>query len=725
MKKALFSFAMFIFCAGIRAEYTQTLPLDYTDFFRAEAISESGVVLERGEYTNTTQTSGVIMANQWNRSGKTSDQVESSPELQDNSLSYGTYIDNEAGKEILLANLPLDAAEKTQTRATIYSLQEGSMYSDKTYYLSALVKITAAGGKGDILAFDGNYTANAQRARFYVNKQGSGYKLGLGWNSDPDTWTGELEFGSTHLVVIKVAPIKAGNTAGNVETATIYIDPDLSKSEDENTALATVDGTSEIVAEGSTKGLKSVRGITVRQRSKIAGSIAGLRFGERWEDVIQTTEISSIARIETDFGNTDVWGEVTATTDEAVANTSTINGFNFVKSGLTQMSATNFNGKSLTNRIVIGNQNTGAMVTLPAVSTIERVTIYARAGSNDKDLILQCFDYATNTWNLIDTYHFADQNIHVISAELNRNEPTRLRLVNADNSKKFIYRIETFPIVELERVVTNFNDDTWGEAASKYTSGDFPSSVVNGFELNAAGLLKGSIDYLPTYERLSTRISMDKGSNGGMITLPAVTGIAQIDVYANSGTADRYIKLQKYNYSNDVWEDIESWYCETTDCYRFSKTLDSDVTTRLRIANADGSTKYIYKVVTYLSAPSRLTAPEALEATNVVAHSFTAKWNPVANSSGYRIVVFNNDGTRKTANEVTGGDAFQCNVSGLDAETNYTYKVAAIGDNESFVDSYLSEAVEVTTVSALRIVIPERLPMATTVQSVCRKQVRI
>lgn len=107
MKKHLLLVAALAAGIAVNAQYTQELPLDYEDFFRAEAIAESGTALERGVYATNTQGSGVIMVDQWNNGGKSSDKAGESPVLQANTLSYDAYIDNLQGKEIVLANLPL------------------------------------------------------------------------------------------------------------------------------------------------------------------------------------------------------------------------------------------------------------------------------------------------------------------------------------------------------------------------------------------------------------------------------------------------------------------------------------------------------------------------------------------------------------------------------------------------------------------------------------------
>lgn len=299
MKKHLFLVAALVAGMALNAQYTQELPLDYNDFFRAEALNEDSTHLEVYQYLNSDQKSSSkpngeeLHGDQWNCSGKTVDQNGENPVVAASTLEFGNYVDNKKGKEIILVNLPLDGTTAI-TRASIYSLQKSYEYSERPYYLAALVQISEATGKGDILTMDGNYTANAQRGRMFVNKQGSGYKLGLGWNGEPSAegYSAELEFGSTHLVVIKIVPV--GNTSTGTESATMWLDPDLTKPETENTPLVSL--TDQAI------GLKSVRGITIRQRSKIAGKIAGFRFSDNWADVVKAAPGGTVAIDEVNAG---------------------------------------------------------------------------------------------------------------------------------------------------------------------------------------------------------------------------------------------------------------------------------------------------------------------------------------------------------------------------------------------------------------------------------------
>ncbi|MBQ9340487.1 MAG: fibronectin type III domain-containing protein [Paludibacteraceae bacterium] len=254
-------------------------------------------------------------------------------------------------------------------------------------------------------------------------------------------------------------------------------------------------------------------------------------------------------------------------------------------------------------------------------------------------------------------------------------------------------------IETIERIVSNFSDtETLGEpSASAYTSGSFPNDSVGYFECTAAGYQAGSINYELTGERFVNRISIDKSNNGGMLTFPAVASCAVVDIYASSGSENRNLTLQKYNYTSHTWNDVQTLaFAVKASCYRFSVAINSTEATKLRLVNADGSTKYIWKVVTYASVPANLSVPSVSAATDVTATGFTANWSAVDGAAAYRVVVYDADNT-VVKRLVAPADAVSLVVEELSAETAYTYKVAAVGDDETTVGSALSEAQSVTT----------------------------
>ena len=678
------------------ADYTQVLPLNYEDFFRAEAIDEDGEHLERGAYTEgaiQNSEASPILADQWNLTGKSGSRGRSNPAIENSTLSWGAYVDNMKGKAFLYDGT------LTDTRVSIYSLKRNNDYSSadgsKSYYLAALVNLSKVGSTGGVefLSFDGNYTSTTSRARVSAKKNADGgYHIGMEYaatsTESGTTWSSVLAYNETHLIIVKITPNTDKNT-DNIESAKLWLDPDLSKSEAENAALVSVTG----------KGIGSIRGINIVQKKNLSGKLAGLRFSDNWEDVAMLESAQERVVAKLDDGT---WGDMLPSGESYSGGsypTVAVNGLEMHAAGLQETNnKTAENGQVVKNRICLDNGSRNSMVILPTVANIMQINVYAAAGGDSRDIKLQRWDNATSAWIDVATYSCTTKNVcYFFTTTLNRNDATKLRLVNASTAGGvYVWKIETFPVVELIRIATNFSDaSVWGNPAAAYES---QSSEVAGFQLIKAGLVDKGIYYEPSGERFSPRVEVEKQSNGGMIVLPAVTSAAQIDIYASVGGANPTFNLDSYDYSNDTWSTIETFSCEESNiCYRFSKVLNSDAVTKLRIANADGSAKYIWKIVTYPAAPTQMAVPASPEAANIAAHSFTAKWTAVEGASGYRVVVFNSNGSRKTTQEIEGGDIIQYNIKNLDPATDYTFKVSAMGDGETTIDSELSEAVAVTT----------------------------
>ena len=702
MKKVSLLLAALTFaCVSVFGDYSQVLPLNYEDFFRADAIAEDGEHLERGEYIEGAAqgTANPFMGNQWNLSSSTSYRARTNPSVEDNTLSYGTYVDNAKGKAIVLDGT-ID-----NSRISIYSLMSNNTYSSsdgsKSYYLAALVNFTTVSSSGgaDFLSFDGNYTATTARARVAVKKgtSSSQFHIGMEYSATPGAstvWSEELEGGNTHLIVVKITP-NTNKTVDDIESAKLWLDPDLTKAENELTPLVSVTG----------KGIGSIRGINIVQKKNVTGKIAGLRFSDNWADVVKAEAVptgDAVDYIDTKL-NDGTWGEPAASYTSGSYPSSIVNGFQLTAAGLqTGSKVYDYGDEQVTYQYRISmdkkdNTHDGGIIEFPLLTSVQKVVVYASSGSADKALNLQQFSYGTNKWNDVASYITTSTDCFRFETVLNSNETTRLRLVNPDGSTKYIWRIVAYPIVELDRIVTDFSDaSVWGEPAASVTD-PFPSSEIAGFSLVKAGLENKSI-MGPAGEAFTPRITVDKKSNGGMIICPAVTGVYQVDVYASVGGSAHTFTLDAYDYNKDKWATVETFECETTGiCYRFSKVLNSDQLTKLRIANADGSAKYIWKIVTYPAVPTQMAVPASPAVDNIAAHSFTAKWTAVEGASGYRVVVFNDNGSRKTTQEIEGGNIFQYNFKSLDPETSYTFKVSAKGDGETTIDSELSEAVAVTT----------------------------
>jgi len=268
--------------------YPQQLPLTSVDFFAASATGESPD-LEKGAYGGTTS-SFPIMRDQWNRSGSSA-QNGLSPVVEDNSLSYSNYIDNKAGRAIVLD-------KNNEARASIYSLTDGTHFRNNYFYLSVLVNFSSAPATEAVfLGWDGNYTANQQRGVAYVKSDGNGFKIGYGASSIASTikgWSETLNFNQTYLLVMK----GYGANSGSDDYA-LYINPEIGNSESQSAAnlIASISNNGLIgnVVEGVTvsRMTNGIRGITIRQNTDIGATLAGLRFSHSWAHVVQASVASA------------------------------------------------------------------------------------------------------------------------------------------------------------------------------------------------------------------------------------------------------------------------------------------------------------------------------------------------------------------------------------------------------------------------------------------------
>ncbi len=243
----------------------------------------------------------------------------------------------------------------------------------------------------------------------------------------------------------------------------------------------------------------------------------------------------------------------------------------------------------------------------------------------------------------------------------------------------------------LTTISTDFSDaDAWGvPEPTDLGLENYPSSEVNGYILNAAYLRTGTIESLRG-DLLENRIAVDKSTFGGRITLPIVNSLRQIEIDATSGSDARGFKIEK-SLNGTTWDLVDT-YTTNKAIGNFIIPLSSDVPVKLRISNNTTSALYVWKIITRTSNPALLPSPVVGEASGILATRFTANWTPIANASGYKVRVY--QGTNLVATvEAAGQAASSVEVTGLEMDTEYTYKVFAIGDGfVNYADSYLSTA---------------------------------
>lgn len=254
----------------------------------------------------------------------------------------------------------------------------------------------------------------------------------------------------------------------------------------------------------------------------------------------------------------------------------------------------------------------------------------------------------------------------------------------------------------LTAIHTAFNDGSWGtlyNSENQPASGSFPSSAVNGFDLSNTFLYDIS-KYDSRGDLHQYGMRMDKMSNGGMVILPTVKSIEQVEIHAIPGGAPRDIALQEL--VDGVWTLIETFTLTSSAEYKeLIIPISRAIPTKLRIVNMGSGQVTIYQVITRTTNPVLLSTPVVGDPTNIDVVGFLANWTAVTNATGYKLKIYQGSSLVRAV-DVTGQSTESVDVRGLEPETEYSYKVLAVGDDFNlYADSYLSEATTpfITTVT--------------------------
>ncbi len=316
-------FTLVAMCTAVLALNAQLIKNDFL------AGYEVGKEVEEGAYASTSQgEANPILINQWNLSGKAGNNDQSPESAKPEAaapLVYNGYSDS--GKDVAIDLLKLT----TGGRTSIYSLANDNTYGADTYYLAFLSNVSEASSTsaGEFLSFDGNYTGNAQRARYTVKGiDESTYQIGLGDGSAASTFAaGALNFNQTYLSVIKVTL----NGDGTGEAA-VYVNPELDAEPATPTATTKITGTA----------LKSIRGIVVRQRSTLAAQVSGIRLAKSWSDAIGSTT-SSIGKGQVQENTIRAYGSTILTDQSGTIKVFNLTGAEVVNAETTGEYNTNLN----------------------------------------------------------------------------------------------------------------------------------------------------------------------------------------------------------------------------------------------------------------------------------------------------------------------------------------------------------------------------------------------
>lgn len=183
-------------------------------------------------------------------------------------LSYSGY--NEAGNAIKLG-LPEGVKG---ARLSTYTMTEGKEFSKGALYLTCLMKIDKIGSKTphDLLGMSPSVVGGSNRASILVRRSADSSKIlhiGCSLQKDRGEIDKTFELGKTYLVVLKLDYVN--------QCSSLWINPDLAAGETEPDLIV------KNTAENPVK--SAIRGITLRNRNGLEGSIGSMRMSRSWASI--------------------------------------------------------------------------------------------------------------------------------------------------------------------------------------------------------------------------------------------------------------------------------------------------------------------------------------------------------------------------------------------------------------------------------------------------------
>lgn len=295
-----------------------------------------------------------------------------------------------------------------------------------------------------VFGLSGSATSAALRVWVGKNSEGTGdpFRMGITRVSSTGSevqWSGSTyTVSDVHLVVVKYDFANAA--------ASLYVDPKLGAAEPETPAA--VDSTM-----GEAKTSFSYLCFYATGKSKANFLVSGVRVSTTWEEAVEAVAAEpepTVATVNTDF-NDGTWGKIVEKNESNAYDitsgnfpSDTINGFILTKAFIGAGNITDTISKiSYTNRIVVDKQLQGGMVTTPLLTNVGSVEVVLNTGSDGKKVSIQYFDNESMSWKDCEEKLTGTKAVMVKKYQLNRNQPTKIRIVNADTGTLYIWKIAT------------------------------------------------------------------------------------------------------------------------------------------------------------------------------------------------------------------------------------------------------------------------------------------
>ena len=242
------------------------------------------------EYFQTAPIGGNLEGyNDWHVSPKSSEAYGVSPKIAEGALFYTGYAGSNIGNVAVLDSAvgATSATQRISTKIVKFGSDTLKAVVGEKIYTAFLVNISSHSYRSyrDFFTYEGSKTSSMTRGRVFAKVSADGSELFVAVTKNSSTAADYVESTSipgltlypdvNHLFVLVYETI-AGDSNDKI---TLYINPDLTKSEAEQTnKLVAIDTQTDYSA---TAGL----GINLRQRG-ISAQIGGIRVGKSWDKVL-------------------------------------------------------------------------------------------------------------------------------------------------------------------------------------------------------------------------------------------------------------------------------------------------------------------------------------------------------------------------------------------------------------------------------------------------------
>jgi hypothetical protein len=235
--------------------------------------------------------------NHWTVSQKSTDNLGVSPKIGEGALFYTGYAGSNIGNVAILDSINGNVAgtQRISTKIVTYGSDTLILANESKTYFAFLAKISIDSKKSslrDFFTLEGSVTSTNNRGRVFAKVTSAGaLTFGITKNTTTMTESGIFSLDVNHLIVLVYQTV---GTVASDDIVKLYIDPDLSKTEDQQTNVLTA-------ADTQTDYSTSNRiGINLRQRG-IGAQIGGIRVGRTWNAVLLGT--TGVQQVEMDSKN--------------------------------------------------------------------------------------------------------------------------------------------------------------------------------------------------------------------------------------------------------------------------------------------------------------------------------------------------------------------------------------------------------------------------------------